>query len=144
MTDATIHLRVPAALKGRWVRASRAAGMRLTDWIIEAVEAHMERQLTRIAIPDDVQFADLRYAREADGSASFDWAPIERICEASGIDVAMFRDAPEDNVAALLIRWYTAHRANGGTPNAAMDDLIAEAMIEDAAGQPYSHQPGRA
>lgn len=37
--DALIHLRVPAATKARWVRESRAAGMRLTDWIIERVEA---------------------------------------------------------------------------------------------------------
>lgn len=41
MTDSLIHLRVPAAIKGRWIRASRAAGMRLTDWIAQAVEAHM-------------------------------------------------------------------------------------------------------
>jgi len=32
----------PAATKGRWVRASRAAGMRLTEWIVDAVEAHMQ------------------------------------------------------------------------------------------------------
>lgn len=40
MTDreALIQLRVPAALKGRWVRESRAAGMKLTDWIISKVE----------------------------------------------------------------------------------------------------------
>lgn len=38
MSDALIHLRVPAATKARWVRESRAAGMRLTDWIVEAVE----------------------------------------------------------------------------------------------------------
>lgn len=37
--DAIIHLRVPPALKGRWVRESRAVGMRLTDWIIQRVEA---------------------------------------------------------------------------------------------------------
>lgn len=36
--DALIHLRVPAALKARWVRDSRAAGMKLTDWIINRVE----------------------------------------------------------------------------------------------------------
>lgn len=40
MTESLIHLRVQAATKGRWVRASRAAGMRLTDWIVDAVEAH--------------------------------------------------------------------------------------------------------
>lgn len=38
MTDALIHLRVPAGLKARWVRESRAAGMRLTDWIVHKVE----------------------------------------------------------------------------------------------------------
>lgn len=38
MTDALIHLRVPAATKARWVQKSRAEGMRLTDWITEKVE----------------------------------------------------------------------------------------------------------
>ena len=38
MTDSVIHLRVPAALKARWVHDSRAAGMRLTDWIVERVD----------------------------------------------------------------------------------------------------------
>lgn len=42
MTDALIHLRVPAELKARWVRESRAAGMRLTDWIITRVEPPMD------------------------------------------------------------------------------------------------------
>ena len=37
--DALIHLRVSLALKGRWVRESRAVGMRLTNWIIQRVEA---------------------------------------------------------------------------------------------------------
>lgn len=38
--DALIHLGVPAATKARWVRESRAAGMRLTDWIV----AHIDGQ----------------------------------------------------------------------------------------------------
>lgn len=38
MTDSIIHLRVPAAVKACWVRESRAAGMRLTDWIVERIE----------------------------------------------------------------------------------------------------------
>lgn len=37
--DALIHLRVPAATKARWVRDSRAAGRKLTDWIVDRVEA---------------------------------------------------------------------------------------------------------
>ena len=38
MGDALIHVRVPAELKARWVRESRAAGMRLTDWIIQKID----------------------------------------------------------------------------------------------------------
>lgn len=37
-SDAVIHMRVPAELKARWVRESRAAGMRLTDWVLSRVE----------------------------------------------------------------------------------------------------------
>lgn len=71
MNDALIHLRVPAATKARWVRESRAAGMRLTDWICQ-------------------------------------------------------------------------HLSAGGERDAVADDLIAEVRAEDAAGQQYSHAPGRA
>ncbi len=38
--EAIIHLRVPATTKAEWVRKSRAAGMRLTDWI----KSHIENQ----------------------------------------------------------------------------------------------------
>ena len=144
MTDATIHLRVPAALKGRWIRASRAAGMRLTDWIIDAVEAHMQQQLARVAIPDDLDFSDLRLARDQDGHVSFDWSVIERICEVSSISADVLRDGPEDNVAALIIGWYKAHRQAGGDADPVAEDLIAEVRLEDAHGGGHSHAPGRA
>ena len=42
VSDALIHLRVPAAAKARWVRESRAAGMRLTDWISARIEQEGE------------------------------------------------------------------------------------------------------
>lgn len=106
MTEALIRLRVPAATKGRWVRASRAAGVRLTDYITAAVEAHMQQQLVRVAIPEGLDFADLRLSREPNGSVSFDWRVIERICAASGMPVEVLRDGPEDNVAGLLMAWY--------------------------------------
>ena len=35
--DALIHLRVPPPLKARWVRKSREAGLKLTDWIVQSV-----------------------------------------------------------------------------------------------------------
>lgn len=144
MTDATIHLRVPAATKARWVRKSRAAGMRLTDWIIQHVEPPMPN-LASIVIPDDVQFSSLRLSRDTQsGDIELDWDPIARICAASGLDVAVFREAPEDNLAGLLTHWYRAHRAAGGAPDRTMDDLIGEADIEDTHGGGLSYPPGRA
>ena len=64
MSDALIHLRVPAATKARWVRESRAAGMRLTDWIVQRVEAQPMDKITPISIPQGVAFSDLRLARD--------------------------------------------------------------------------------
>lgn len=142
--DAYIHLRVPAATKARWVRDSRAAGVRLTDWIIERVERSMQQSTAIAIIPDDVQFADLKLTRTSSGSVSFDWSPIERICAASGIDPAALRDGHEDNVAGLISAWYERHIAAGGAIDHVYEDLIAESLAETAAGQLYSHAPGRA
>ncbi|WP_443191417.1 hypothetical protein [Pseudomonas indica] len=144
MSDATIHLRIPSATKGRWVRASRAAGLRLTDYITSAVEAYMQQQLAQVAIPAGVTFADLRLQRDADGGVSFDWGVIERICRESSLPVELLRDAPEDNVAGLIIAWYRAHLQQGGQPDPVAEDLIGEVIAEERAGQSTSHAPGRA
>ena len=77
--------------------------MRLSDYIIEAVEEKIQQQLARVAIPEGMDFADLHLARDAAGNVSFDWGVIERICAASGLPVELLRDGPEDNVAGLLI-----------------------------------------
>lgn len=144
MTDSLIHLRVPVATKARWVRASRAASLRLTDWIVNAVEAYMQSQITAAVIPDGVQFSDLRLARDPDGMVSFDWSVIDRICAASGLSPSLLRDGPEDNAASLIVAWYNAHRAGGGAPDPIAEDLIAEVRIEDEHGGGFSHTPGRA
>jgi len=144
MADAIIHLRVPAITKGRWIRASRAAGLRLTDWIVDAVEAQMKQQLANVSIPDGLSFGDLKLSRNADGSVSFDLAVIERICTVSDLPVALFLDAPEDNVSGLIVAWYEAHRQQGGAPDMVAEDLIAEVIAEEQAGQSHSLEPGRA
>ena len=85
--DALIHLGVPAATKARWVRESRAAGMRLTDWIVQRVEAQPmnsdqfqalaqllrlrqgpQREAARLVLVDGLRQADA--ARAAGCSAS--------------------------------------------------------------------------
>ena len=144
-TDAIIHLRVPAELKARWVRESRAAGMRLTDWIVERVEAQPMKQITPISIPKGVVFSDLRLERDPQtGDVSFDTAIIERIERESGLPTGFFMGQHEDAVASLITGWYSAHRAAGGAADPVAEDLLAEVRTEEAAGQSYSHQPGRA
>lgn len=144
MTDATVHLRVTAATKAAWVRESRAAGMRLGDWIIERVEAHKMQRLTTISIPADLEFSDLKLARDADGMVSFDTSVISRIEAASGLPDGFFMGQDEDAVSSLITQWCRMHLAAGGSPDPVQEDLIHEAQIEDAHGGGLSHAPGTA
>lgn len=63
MTDAYIHLRVPAGTKARWVRESREQGLRLTDWITRRVD-------TRTA--QDIGKMDLNAAEDPHGAPTDD------------------------------------------------------------------------
>jgi len=86
----------------------------------------------KVKIPDSLDFSDLKLARDNDGHISFDWQPIDSICTASGINPAVFRDMPEDNVSGLIIQWYGHHIADGGDRDPIADELLAEVMLEDA------------
>lgn len=97
-----------------------------------------------LSVPDDLDFAALKLARDADGHVSFAWEPIERLCSIDGIDIVLFREGPEDNVSGLITAWYFAHRQRGGAPDAVQEDLIAEVLLEDGHGGGISHAPGRA
>jgi hypothetical protein len=141
--DALIHLRVPAALKRRWVRESRAAGQRLTDWIIDRMEAPV--QILTLIVPDGLSFADLKLARDpATGDVDFDAGVVERIAVASGLPADYFLTQPEDVLGGVLTQWYRAHLAAGGAPDPVQEELIAEAQLEDERGSGFSYQPGRA
>lgn len=128
--------------------AVRAVDQRKARAALDA--ARREKKLTRtpvrICIPNGLEFSALKLKRDSStgGDMEFDWSPIEAICAASGVDVSVFRDQDEGNIAGLLTTWYAEHRAAGGRPDRVMDDLIAETDIEDTHGGGYSHQPGRA
>lgn len=103
------------------------------------------QQLAPVVIPEGLDFAELKMARDsATGDVSFDWGPIERICEASNLALELFTRGPEDNVAGLVTAFYQEHLARGGAPDPVQEDLIAEADAEDAHGGGFSHPPGRA
>lgn len=64
-SDALIHLRVPAATKARWVRESRAAGMRLTDWIVARIDGQKGETMIQYTIRPTVMTVDTRAAADA-------------------------------------------------------------------------------
>lgn len=103
----------------------------------------MQKQVANIQIPSDLDFSSLKLARDADGHVSFDWSPIERICEASDLAPEILKEGPEDNVCGLIVAWYAEHRSQGGQLDPVAEDLLAEAQAEDAAGS-ASFPPGRA
>ena len=143
MTDSLIHLRVSAATKARWVRKSRAAGMRLTDWIVQRVEAPTQK-LTTIAIPAGLDFSALKLARDGTGDVSLDTSVVAQIEQASGLPEGFFMTQPEGALGELIVRWYGMHKAAGGAPDQVAEDLIAETRAEEERGGGFSHQPGRA
>lgn len=143
-SDSLIHLNVPAATKGRWIRASRSAGKKLSEWIVDIVERHMEQRLVNISIPDDLNFRDLKLGIESDGSYGFDMRVIERICDASNLPVSAFIDSPEDNITSLIMRWYELHLQNGGEPDPVMAHSFNEVLAEEKAGQSFSYPAGKA
>lgn len=88
------------------------------------------------AVPDDFDFSTLKLSRDpVTGSIEFDWAPVEAICRASGVDPKIFREQPEDNVAGLIVAWYAQHRQNGGALDPVAEQLIAEVEAEDEFGE---------
>lgn len=102
-------------------------------------------KITPISIPAGLAFAALHLARDrVTGAVTFDVAAIERVERDSGLPPGFFAGQPEDAVAEVIVTWYQHHLAAGGASDPVADELIAEVRAEDAAGQAYSHAPGRA
>ncbi len=89
--------------------------------------------LMTIRVPDGVVFADLQLRRERSGAVRFNWAVIERLCQASALDLALFQNGPEDNVAGLIVAWYVEHRRRGGDRDPVAEALLYEVQAEDTA-----------
>lgn len=101
--------------------------------------------LVKIVVPANLDFADLRLARNPhNGGVQFNWGAIEHLCAANNIDVDLFKNTSEDNVSGLIVAWYFEHRARGGAPDQTAEDLILEAVAEDKSGGGISHKPGSA
>jgi hypothetical protein len=95
----------------------------------------MDKKLLRIKIPEGIKFADLKLARNATtGEVSFKWAPVEAICNETGLDIEIFRKGREDNIAELIVAWYAAAQEQESEVfDPVAEELITEVLAEDGA-----------
>jgi hypothetical protein len=82
---------------------------------------------TKLRIPAGLDFSALKLRRHLEsGDMEFEWAPIEAICTASGIDPVAFRQTAEANLASLISAWYRMHRELGGAADPVAEQITAE------------------
>jgi hypothetical protein len=99
----------------------------------------------RLTIPQGVDFADLHLSRDPeDGSLVFDMAPIQAICEASGIDFDEMVDGAEPLAALFIASWYELHLQRGGKADPVLEDFMEEAWLESRRGSGFKYPPGHA
>ena len=115
----------------------------------QILEGHAPRtdgsvNMVDIVIPSGVVFSDLELKRDVDGLVQFNWAPIEAICEASGIDSKSLKQAKCESVATLLVHWYIAHLGQGGLPDRVQEELMTDAWTEDWGPAQHTFPPGHA
>lgn len=96
-----------------------------------------------LSVPPDMDFADLQLSRRDDGNIRFKIETVERLCLDNELEPSLVLSS-EGNVCELIVRWYAAHRANGGDPDPVAEDIAKEILIELEHGQAVSFAPGRA
>ena len=80
------------------------------------------------------EFAGLQLTRDPrTGTLSYSVAALTSILESNQIDPAGII-GDEDRVAEILVDWYIAHRRFGGDVNPGIEQVIAEAMVENEFG----------
>ena len=107
----------------------------------------MSTQTTKleVVIPADVAFSDLNLQHDpSSGGVVFEYRPIERICEASGIEFDQLSEDETEGLGDFLMSWYMEHLAHGGQPDWVADSIIEEMTLVEKAGQCYSYPAGHA
>jgi hypothetical protein len=97
----------------------------------------------KIIIPENISFADLKLARNS-STVTFDMEIVQAVCDASNIDIAIFTQSHEDNIAEFIVRWYFAHLKQGGDRDPIADDLMTESDFEYSHGGGFSLPGGNA
>ena len=103
--------------------------------------------MTRLqaTIPHGLKFEDLALTRDpVTGIVHFDSAPLQAICDASGLDLVELVSSHDGVVCALIAAWYEDHLREGGSPDPVLEALDEEARYEMEHGGGFSYPPGHA
>ncbi len=104
----------------------------------------MKHEEVMIKVPEGLEFSSLAlHIDPVFQVVTFDPKPISAICEASGIDSAIFREMSGGNGSnvfmGVIVAWYKQHLQAGGARDAVCEQLFAEVLAEDQFGKAAVH-----
>lgn len=79
--------------------------------------------LLTLKLPEGYSFADLKIRRCADDAIDLDMDLVKLICNLNGLDFEKVCQNPGPVVTTILTIWYKSHLAEGGRPDALMEEL---------------------
>lgn len=79
--------------------------------------------LLTLKLPEGYSFADLKLRRYAADAIDLDMDLFKLVCTLNGMDFDRVLQNPGPVVTAVLTVWYKRHLADGGAPDALMEDL---------------------
>jgi hypothetical protein len=82
--------------------------------------------LLTLKLPEGYTFADLKLRRCADDAIDLDMDLVQRICSINGLDFDKVCQNPGPVVTSILTVWYKSHLAEGGAPDALMEQLKSQ------------------
>ena len=79
--------------------------------------------LLTLKLPEGYSFADLKLRRYAADAIDLDMDLFKLVCTLNGMDFDRVLQNPGPVVMSVLTVWYKRHLADGGAPDALMEDL---------------------
>ena len=82
--------------------------------------------LLTLKLPEDYSFADLKLRRCEADDIDLDMDLVKLICQLNGLDFEKVCQNPGPVVTSILTIWYKSHLAEGGEPDALMEELRSQ------------------
>lgn len=79
--------------------------------------------LLTLKLPEGYSFADLKIRRCDSDAIDLDMDLVKLVCTINGLDFDKVCQNPGPVVTTILTVWYKSHLAEGGPPDAVMEEL---------------------